>query len=493
MGLQMTSTGQTISISGLLGASSTAASSASTTPTSASGDDANTLKSNSFSSVLQGQQQSREGAVKTTASGAAVTADGQSSTSLTSGVTVTSASMSVLGDGSGGKALPPGAASLPPAEQTDSDAGGDHLIDDTLLITNTNGQTAAVATTVTGDSSGQGALLADADANPNELLNTGLEPGTAQTQLQPGQPALQGLTITSSTTAHNTAASALSSAVNTTVSTEQLSAAVKFDSAVKTGVATDTPVPVTTQGTAPASDARSGRAGQQPPGVASATVSSQGANLNLTATANLLAPEGAALADGELLTGKTDAALRNDTLLTSAADTEALLTNATAIRRETAAAQANPVYQTAVHTEVGKPGWSEGVVDKVMWMSAQNASKAEIALDPPELGPLQVRISTQGDQTSITFNSAHGAVREALDQSLPRLREMMENQGFSQVNVDVSGEEQQYHAQGEEGEPGEAGMQGSADTASADGSESNGVASASAVASRPLGLVDQYV
>lgn len=96
------------------------------------------------------------------------------------------------------------------------------------------------------------------------------------------------------------------------------------------------------------------------------------------------------------------------------------------------------VVQTGVPVTVGSPQWSQAVGDKVLWLAAQNVSSAEIRLDPPELGPMQVKVSVNQDQASITFTSPHPAVREALDQQLSRLREMFSEQGLNLVNVDVS-------------------------------------------------------
>jgi hypothetical protein len=90
-----------------------------------------------------------------------------------------------------------------------------------------------------------------------------------------------------------------------------------------------------------------------------------------------------------------------------------------------------------VDVPVGRPGWSEAVTDKVMWMSAQNIASAEIHLSPADLGPLSIRISSHQDQTSIYFTSAHASVRDALDQSLPRLREMFSGQGIQLLDVGV--------------------------------------------------------
>jgi flagellar hook-length control protein FliK len=96
------------------------------------------------------------------------------------------------------------------------------------------------------------------------------------------------------------------------------------------------------------------------------------------------------------------------------------------------------VVQTGVPVTVGTPQWSQAVGDKVLWLAAQNVSAAEIRLDPPELGPMQVKVSIHQDQASVTFTSPHPAVREALDQQLNRLRDMFSEQGLNLVNVDVS-------------------------------------------------------
>lgn len=95
-------------------------------------------------------------------------------------------------------------------------------------------------------------------------------------------------------------------------------------------------------------------------------------------------------------------------------------------------------------------GWSEGVVDKVMWMSSQNLKSAEIQLDPAELGRLDVRISLNQDQTQISFASAHPGVREALESQVHRLREMFTQQGMNLADVNVSDQSQGRAWQGQE-------------------------------------------
>jgi len=83
-------------------------------------------------------------------------------------------------------------------------------------------------------------------------------------------------------------------------------------------------------------------------------------------------------------------------------------------------------------------GWSEAVVDRVMWLSSQNLKSAEIQLDPAELGRLEVRVHMTQDQTQVTFASPNANVRDALEGQMHRLRELFAQQGMNQLDVNVS-------------------------------------------------------
>lgn len=98
-------------------------------------------------------------------------------------------------------------------------------------------------------------------------------------------------------------------------------------------------------------------------------------------------------------------------------------------------------------------GWSEGVVERVMYLSSQNLKSADIQLEPAELGRLDIRINMAPDQqTQVTFMSAHIGVREALESQMSRLRESFTQQGMGQVDVNVSDQSrnQQNQAQQQE-------------------------------------------
>lgn len=105
-------------------------------------------------------------------------------------------------------------------------------------------------------------------------------------------------------------------------------------------------------------------------------------------------------------------------------------------------------------------GWSEGLVNRVMYLSSQNLKSADIQLNPLELGRLDIRVDVTADQqTQITFHSAHLGVRDALESQQGRLRDMLAQQGMSQVDVSVSDQsrqsqqqqQQQAHAQAANG------------------------------------------
>ncbi len=146
---------------------------------------------------------------------------------------------------------------------------------------------------------------------------------------------------------------------------------------------------------------------------------------------------------------------------------------------------------TKVDVPVGKAGWSDAVAGKVMWMSSQNLSSAEIQMNPADLGPLSVRVSSHQDQTSIYFTSPHASVREALDQSLPRLREMMGNQGIQLQDVGVGGQGsmREQRAFSDSGNGGSSRGRGSRD-AEID-AEIGSVTRTTTTVSRP-GLLDAY-
>ncbi len=90
-----------------------------------------------------------------------------------------------------------------------------------------------------------------------------------------------------------------------------------------------------------------------------------------------------------------------------------------------------------VEQPVGQPKWGGEFAQKIVWLTSQQHQVAEIHLNPAHLGPVDVMLSISQDQATAQFSSPHLAVREAIQEALPRLREMMAENGIQLGNVMV--------------------------------------------------------
>jgi flagellar hook-length control protein FliK len=68
--------------------------------------------------------------------------------------------------------------------------------------------------------------------------------------------------------------------------------------------------------------------------------------------------------------------------------------------------------------------------DKVNAMLMINNKEAEIRLDPPELGSMQIRIRSEAEQAQVNFVVQNQQAKEALEESMPKLKEMLAEQGI---------------------------------------------------------------
>ena len=86
-------------------------------------------------------------------------------------------------------------------------------------------------------------------------------------------------------------------------------------------------------------------------------------------------------------------------------------------------------------------------------MLSINNKEAEIRLDPPEMGSMQIRIRSDAEQAQINFVVQNQQAKEALEQSLPRLREMLMQQGLELGESSISyGDSSGEQAQQQEGD-----------------------------------------
>lgn len=107
-------------------------------------------------------------------------------------------------------------------------------------------------------------------------------------------------------------------------------------------------------------------------------------------------------------------------------------------------------YTASINTPVGDPEWAEKMNEKVLWMSSRGIQSAHIHLNPAELGPVDVKVSVQNEQTVVHFNVQNASVRELLESNVHRLRDMMDSGGVNLAQVDVderSGDQQGFARQ----------------------------------------------
>lgn len=90
-----------------------------------------------------------------------------------------------------------------------------------------------------------------------------------------------------------------------------------------------------------------------------------------------------------------------------------------------------------LETPFGQAGWRDELGQKLTWMVSNTRQQAELVLNPPQLGRIEVTLVLDGDKASANFFSPHANVREALENSLVRLREVLAEAGVTlgQTNV----------------------------------------------------------
>lgn len=90
-----------------------------------------------------------------------------------------------------------------------------------------------------------------------------------------------------------------------------------------------------------------------------------------------------------------------------------------------------------VATPLSSPTWGDDFSQKVSWMITQKNQVAELHLNPPNLGPLDVVIKITDNQATALFTSPHAMVRDAVESALPKLRELMADNGIMLSNATV--------------------------------------------------------
>lgn len=98
----------------------------------------------------------------------------------------------------------------------------------------------------------------------------------------------------------------------------------------------------------------------------------------------------------------------------------------------------NKLAETPLSVEVSADKWKQKFAQHVSMLALNGNTNAQIKLDPPELGPMAIRINHTGSETQVQFMVNNAVAKELVDSGTQRLREMLEEHGFENVNVDVN-------------------------------------------------------
>ncbi|WP_373976254.1 flagellar hook-length control protein FliK [Chitinibacter sp. SCUT-21] len=121
----------------------------------------------------------------------------------------------------------------------------------------------------------------------------------------------------------------------------------------------------------------------------------------------------------------------------------------TSVHVASQANSANPAHLAAqyIDTPVQDARWGDAVAQRVSMMLGKQEQQIEMQLNPPNLGPMEVRLNLGSEQASVIFTSQHAAVREALAAATPKLTALLADQGIVLQNVQVASDSLQQHQQ----------------------------------------------
>ena len=131
---------------------------------------------------------------------------------------------------------------------------------------------------------------------------------------------------------------------------------------------------------------------------------------------------------------------------------QAITSSAAITSGNTTLLSARPAESAALQPPLAltEPTAAQQIKDRVMVQIQHKLQTAEVQLHPEELGSMQIKLNLQQDQLSVQFVVQQGAAKEALEQQMPKLRELLEQQGIAlsegQVEQRQSRSQQEQHS-----------------------------------------------
>lgn len=138
--------------------------------------------------------------------------------------------------------------------------------------------------------------------------------------------------------------------------------------------------------------------------------------------------------DGDKLLASTTTLMQSPAIETATKEQATVVATTQLSQSASTNLTANSEFTQGLHL---KRNFAPNLAMRIQWMFSQALSSAEIMMDPPEMGPLSVKIQQTNGETNILFQAANSSTKDALNENLPKLREMLEQQGMSLGDAQV--------------------------------------------------------
>lgn len=147
--------------------------------------------------------------------------------------------------------------------------------------------------------------------------------------------------------------------------------------------------------------------------------------------------------------------LRADAMLANAAKDSVAPTagSPTHAAHAPAVASSNDGTQ-AIATPVRDRAWGAEFAQKVVWLASNDKQSAQLTLNPPQMGPIEISLNLNKDTATAVFVSPNAEIRDAIETALPKLREMLAGVGIELGQANVSSESFRQQNTPEEGSGG---------------------------------------
>lgn len=113
-------------------------------------------------------------------------------------------------------------------------------------------------------------------------------------------------------------------------------------------------------------------------------------------------------------------------------------------------ANTTPTVTTLLPLAAQDPAWADAFGQRVAMLAQQGTQSATLQLNPPELGPIQVRIAMSEQGAKVEFTTLQQTTSDLIETAMPRLAAALEHQGLrlddSRVNL-VSTRQDVFNAQ----------------------------------------------